>query len=222
VEVLRGGEVKACSLHAPYGAEIDPSSLEEASRRRGVARAVEAMDLATDLGAPVVVVHASEAPIPLGDRRARIGQARQSLSDLATAAAASGLRLAVETMPPEWLPAGSGEARDLVESLDPDVAGFCLDTNHANLTGSLPQIVDALRGRVWCVHLSDNDGRRQRHWMPLQGAIEWRPALASLEASGLDGPVIYELDPDREAGLARQLQAIVQNWHVLRWLSGKS
>lgn len=73
------------------------------------------------------------------------------------------LRLALEMMPPERLPADVAEALDMVEGLDPHMVAFCLDTNHANLTGDLPEIVHTLGPRFWNVHISDNDGLKERH-----------------------------------------------------------
>ena len=102
----------------------------------------------------------------------------------------------------------------MVEGLDPEVVGFCLDTNHANLTGELADIVRALGSRIWNVHLSDNDGLRQKHWMPLKGVIDWEAFLAALPEIDYRGPLHYELDP-HPAGPEQGLNEIRENFRQL-------
>ena len=78
------------------------------------------------------------------------------------------------------------------------MGGFLPDTSHANLKGDLVEIVRVLGQRLWSVHLSDNDGIDQRHWLPLRGAIDWRALLAVLDEIAHAGPLFYELDPHPE------------------------
>lgn len=150
------GKALFASLHAPYrpGA-ADLSLLDGDARQEALARR---------LGARQVVVHASQEPIVPGARDARLQAARRSLIALQEIARQQSLRLLVETMPPAWIPADLDEAFALIEGLDGEWVGFCLDTNHANLKGDLVEIVRVLGQRLWSVHLSDNDGIDQRHW----------------------------------------------------------
>jgi len=215
--LVRGAQPPVHSLHAPYRSERDLSALDEERRQTAVSRTIEALELAVRLGAGVVVVHASEEPLAAGQRPHRLSQARKSLASLASEARELDLRLAVETMPPEWLPAGSAESSELVQGLDPQVVGFCLDTNHANLTGDLSEIIHALGPRLWNVHISDNDGLRQRHWLPLRGVIDWRAFMESLAAVRYEGPLIYELDP-HPAGPGCGLEEIEENFARLEAL----
>jgi len=140
--------------------------------------------------------------------------ARRSLVALQEIARQQSLRLLVETMPPAWIPADLDEAFALVEGLDDEWVGFCLDTNHANLKGDLVEIVRALGQRLWSVHLSDNDGIDQRHWLPLRGVIDWRAVLAALDEIAYAAPLFYELDPHPE-GPERGVAAIAANFAQL-------
>ena len=214
VALVRGAQPPVFSLHAPYRPDRDISHLDEERRLVAVDHAEAALGLASQLGAKVVVIHGSQDRISTDTRADRRAQARQSLADLVPKAQALNLRLALEMMPPEWLPAGVEEAFDMVEGLDPKVIGFCLDTNHANLTGDLSEIVQALGSRIWNVHLSDNDGFKQQHWIPFKGVIDWRAFLIALDEVNYKGPLHYELDP-YPAGPEQGLQEIKENWEQL-------
>jgi sugar phosphate isomerase/epimerase len=202
------------SVHAPYTPDRDLSALDQERRTAAVEHAKAALNLAHRLGARLMVIHASEDPIAAGTRADRLAQARASLAVLLPIARALNLRLAVEMMPPEWLPAGVNEAFDLVYGLDATGLGFCLDTNHANLTGDLTEIVRALGSRLWNVHVSDNDGKKQRHWMPLKGVIDWEALLAVLFEEDYTGPLHYELDV-HPAGAEKGLEEICENFEHL-------
>jgi sugar phosphate isomerase/epimerase len=202
------------SLHAPYKPDRDLSLLDEQRRLVAVGHTEAALELASRLGASVVTIHGSEEPILMSERPARREQTRKSLASLVTKASRLNLRLALETMPPEWIPAGVVEAFDAVQGLDPNVIGFCLDTNHSNLTDDLAETVRALGSRIWNVHLSDNDGLNQRHWMPFQGVIDWEALMTSLCEVNYTGPLVYEVNP-RPAGIVRGLEDIRDNFERL-------
>lgn len=205
----------ACSsLHAPYRPGRDLSLLAEDARLKAVQHTAEALVMARRLGARQVVIHASQEPIAPGQRGARLAAARRSLAALQQTARRESLRLLVETMPPAWIPADLDEAFALVAGLDDEWVGFCLDTNHANLNGDLVEIVQVLGRRLWSVHLSDNDGVDQRHWLPLKGVIDWRAFLAALHEIAYAGPLFYELDPHPE-GPERGLAEIAANFAQL-------
>lgn len=57
--------------------------------------------------------------------------------------------------------------------IDPAL-GLCFDTSHDNLYGE-PRfgLMERYPGRILCFHLSDNDGKADDHWPPLQGAVDW-------------------------------------------------
>jgi len=215
--LVRHGHPPVRSLHAPYCPERDISVLDEESRRRAVAHFEATFELSAELEIDLVVLHASQEPLAADRRPARCVQARRSLDCLASRARSLGLRLAVETMPPEWLPAGLDEIAALTRDLDGDTIGFCLDTNHANLTGDLPAIIRALGPRLWNVHISDNDGVQQRHWLPFRGVIDWPALVSSLAAVRYAGPLVYELDP-HPAGPGRVLAEIEVNFAHLETL----
>lgn len=58
--------------------------------------------------------------------------------------------------------------------IEDPVLGLCFDTSHDNLYSDLKfGIIEKYRERLLCLHISDNDGRVDDHWIPYQGKIDW-------------------------------------------------
>ena len=58
--------------------------------------------------------------------------------------------------------------------IEDPVLGLCFDTSHDNLYSDLKfGIMEKYRERLLCLHISDNDGRVDDHWIPYQGKIDW-------------------------------------------------
>ncbi|NPV09371.1 MAG: sugar phosphate isomerase/epimerase [Anaerolineae bacterium] len=186
------------SVHTPFGASVDLSALERRTEAVGVV--LESVDLAASLGAGMVVVHGGAEPIPADLRCQRLRAARESLRSVAERCEILGLRMALEYLPRTCPGNSVAELEYLLSGISPDVAGICLDLNHANLRQDLTSRILALSGRIITVHVSDNDGLDERHWLPGQGVIEWEAALRALVQAGYRGPFMYEASRDRSGG----------------------
>jgi sugar phosphate isomerase/epimerase len=96
----------------------------------------------------------------------------------------------------------------LLEGLTSECAGICFDTSHANLMREpILQTLERLAPRLKTLHVSDNYGRFDDHFVPGEGTIDW-PALSGvLRTAGYDGTFMLELLPgqhhDRLTLLAR-------------------
>ena len=213
IEASRGHDGLLRSLHAPYTPDRDLSSLDEAGRRLAVSNNLLALQLTRDLDMGIMVLHASEDPISEGLRPQRIDSALNSLRQLQEEARRMSVRLAVETMPPEWLPAGLDEVAAFADALDPEVVGFCFDINHSNLNADPVAYIDRFGSRIIAVHASDNDGIRQRHWIPGEGIIDWGGFAAALRRNDVQAPPMYEVEPETE--LAESIPMLRANFERL-------
>jgi sugar phosphate isomerase/epimerase len=172
----------------------------EASRRRAVDETVVAIKAAHGLGADLVVLHpgipAAQGPEPRDNRRDAL---IASVEELQHAARPLGVRLALEVIPNRI-----GDAETLVrvleDELEIDGLGICLDTGHARMLGDVSEAVEAASGYLVTTHLHDNDGRRDDHRVPFDGAIDWPTVMMSFRKVGYDGTWIFELagEPPRE------------------------
>ena len=61
----------------------------------------------------------------------------------------------------------------LLNEFDSDYLVFCYDSSHAQLHCCETDILIKWNHRLATVHLSDNDGKKDRHWLPGKGIINW-------------------------------------------------
>lgn len=115
-------------------------------------------------------------------------------------AAAVGMKIAVENMEsPELFCA-------MVENLDPAVFGVCWDSGHNFAYTPDFDPLARFPGRIFTVHLHDNDGKSAEglpntqddaHFLPFDGKMDWQDAMRRLSAAGYDGPVMLEVKKGR-------------------------
>lgn len=204
------------SVHGPicesftggvWGRAYSNAASQPARRDEAVAETRLAFDAARRLGAAYMVVHLGLPrfqEIPAGDNDP--GAVRRSLEALASAADASGVRLALEVMPnalstPEAL-------LDVLEELELD-AGICLDFGHAHLQGGAPEAAEALSGHVITTHVHDNRGQLDNHLVPFEGTVDWAVTLMAMSKVGYAGPLVFEVADHGDAAgvLARTVRA---------------
>jgi sugar phosphate isomerase/epimerase len=64
---------------------------------------------------------------------------------------------------------------------------------HGPARGSL---LSRWRDRLVSVHLSDNDGEKDRHWLPGRGIIDWDLVASLFPAETISGCLSLEVYPD--------------------------
>jgi sugar phosphate isomerase/epimerase len=87
------------------------------------------------------------------------------------------------------------ELLEVVEEVDPDSLGVCLDFGHANMQRqfAIDEAIRELGEFLIATHIHDNEGASDQHMIPLMGSIEWQSAIAALSDIGYDRPLILEL-----------------------------
>ena len=100
-----------------------------------------------------------------------------------------GLSLAVEPRVGEMVSNTDSFLR-LHSEVGADNFGLILDTGHLYAQKEiLPLSVVKLKEKIYYVHVSDNDGKENRH-LPLgEGSIDWPELFFSLKLIGYDGPI---------------------------------
>lgn len=210
--------MQIATVHAPFGKEIDFSSDPQAVEA-GISITRASLEQAAALGAPQVVVHSSYEPIAPSERAARLARARQSLEELALDCARTGVRLAVELLPRTCLGHTTAELLALLDGLPPQQFGLCIDTNHLmDRAAALPDEVRRAGRRLTALHLSDYDGVDEKHWLPGEDVVAWRPFFAALAEVGYEGPYTYEARLPGDT-LDGRLDALQRNF---AWLSAQA
>jgi sugar phosphate isomerase/epimerase len=190
------------SVHAPIveafrqgrwiGAFSNASS-DEARRRAAVDEARAALAIAERVPFRYLVVHLGMPSVeqgPPGDNQR--DAARRSVEELVPAAAAVGVRVALEVIPNPLSSVGA-LVRFLDEDLDGIDAGVCLDYGHAHLMGDLAEAIETLSGHLWTTHVHDNHGRQDDHLVPFAGTIDWTAAMVTTQKIGYDGIMMLEV-----------------------------
>ena len=81
------------------------------------------------------------------------------------------------------------------DAVDDATLGLCFDTSHDNLYGDPAfRIMEKYHDRIFCFHISDNDGKADDHWIPNQGKIAWKDFVEKFPKS-YNGPLNLEVLP---------------------------
>jgi len=83
----------------------------------------------------------------------------------------------------------------LFEAIRSRSLGFTFDVGHVRQSAEIPEIaIMKMRGRIYHVHLSDNDGLfNHPHVTPGRGRVDWEGTLGALKASGYDSHLTFEI-----------------------------
>lgn len=191
--------VRVYSVHAEGGIG---ASRGRRSERLAVDMCKIFADLAEELGAAVVVIHAG---LPGNqDRAAAVDQLRASLNELAAHVRAMTCRFG-------WENGASGlsveEHLEWIRAYDPGAFGFVLDNGHANIAGTSDRYLAGCGGLLCDLHLNDNDGKEDYHRLPGCGSFQWSGLMPGLVAAGYIGPLMLEIEArDRQNDLSAVLK----------------
>lgn len=177
------------SVHLPYGWQWDVSQPDDAAREHAIVRHMQLLDEAAAWRPTAAVLHPSYEPIPDDDRKQRLAHCRDSLARLSRHAHGLGIQLCVECLPRTCLGNTGEEILYLVHGA-PGL-GVCCDVNH--LFHETPQqFIRQVGEHIATVHISDNDGVDERHWLPGRGVIDWQAVIIALAETGYNGPFMFE------------------------------
>jgi sugar phosphate isomerase/epimerase len=209
VQVVRGLPVQVHSVHCafshPSEEAWDISHPEEDKRLAALDRRAQVIRASGRLKAQHVVMHPGGRPRDDG----RLARCRDGLLHLTDVAREVRMRIAVENPPPDHLGGTLTEMVWLLDRLDPEVVGFCLDTGHATLGQEpLADYLRALGDRLISLHWHENDAGTDAHLLPEVGDGKWDGFLAALDAVGYDLPITLEAAPPLTSSLEEALRPI--------------
>ncbi len=177
------------SYHLPFP-EYNLATRDEDRRLAYVRRQSEHIRMAADMGICHYVVHPSTEPIPDEIRAVRMEQSKKSLAALTEVAGVVGGVLCVENLPRTCLGKNSDEVLELLSS-HPDLR-VCFDTNHLLCEDPI-RFIERVGNKIATTHVSDYDLIDERHWLPGEGAMDWKEIYNALCRVGYNGAWLYEL-----------------------------
>lgn len=92
----------------------------------------------------------------------------------------------------------------LIDALNSDQIGICLDTGHLNLSEDKDQIrfIQKAGKRLKALHLADNDGTSDQHLMPsAKGQVDFQAVIKALHDINYDGLYNFEVPGERDVPL---------------------
>jgi len=204
-DLLNRLHLKVHSLHAPFS-DVDISSLDEEERENSLELIKKSMEFCTEVEGGIVIIHPYSTEISGDDQsylRAK-NKTKDSLYTLVTLAEELGIRLAVENLP------GIGgwsfgievsKLSKLVSKINNPHLGLCLDTGHVFVgreSVSLSKDVLACGKDLVALHIQDTDGKKDRHWLPGEGIIDWARFLKDLIFVDYRGALTLEISGSPE------------------------
>lgn len=134
-------------------------------------------------------------------------------------AAEKGIRLAIENIYGGRFYSQIDELIALVEEVNLENVGFCLDVGHANVDGvDIPATIQRMGKKLYEVHLHDNNGKKDQHLPIGFGTVNWIEVIEALNAINYPGTATFEFFrwplPDYEQGLTRA----VEMWRTLEFI----
>lgn len=161
--------IRICSLHTPFGKDLDISSPDPTKMRRTVACYKRCIDAAQFLGARVVIFHPTGYK-QFDDLASRKGVIVDNIGRLLDYVQDTEVSLAIEN---DHFPLANQILSYSLEMIPDMKYGFCYDTSHDNLTRHPLKIFKQHGHRLLTTHIADNRGETDDHMLPYEGSFQW-------------------------------------------------
>jgi sugar phosphate isomerase/epimerase len=191
--------LKLLDLHGSAGQEKCWYSLRESERLAGVELVQNRLEMTAELGGVSVVMHIPKLPEG-AETTPQCDQLRRSIDALLPAVRGLGVRLALENMANEDF----RFLRKLLSEYGADAVGICYDCGHGNMDQRRGlDHIDTVKDRLIAVHLHDNDGIRDQHWVPFTGTVDFARLAGILARSSYRGCISMESNLKNVADFAK-------------------
>ncbi len=205
------------TLHLPQLVDYDFSALDEQVRLAAIEKQKEIVEMALCLEPKVLVVHPDTGQTDAENWHLRHAALKKSMAEFAPWCKQKGLKIALENLTQKSAFQSAEVLVDVIESLKADNIGICFDVNHL-FVQSHREFIEKARKYLLTMHISDNDGVAERHFIPGDGVLDWKEILASLDEIGYDATLIFECGPNvlNTEILSDGVQVLMDKWNALK------
>ncbi len=193
-----------------YPSFIEP---DEGYRRVRIDHTRRALSLCAELGAPHITTEPGGPIAPGQSRESAVELFVEALKPLAEHAHKLGVLLLIEPEP-ELLVETTEQYQEIADRVNAPSIGLNFDVGHAYCVGEdIPRAIAALGSQIKHYHFEDIAATRvHHHLIPGEGAIDFGPIVAAIEATGYDGWLTVELYPniDDPDAAARSALAVLR------------
>lgn len=197
------------NIHVPYNNSNDLWSENSSVRSSIVKQHLEWMEDCARFDIPTMVMHLTgEYDVPKPNK-----YGVESLSMLTRKAEELGVKIAVEnTNPTEGV-------EFILSEISSKQLGLCYDSSHAQLYGGGKTLINRFKDRLISTHLSDNDGRGDRHWLPGNGIIDWSSFCQNFPHKHYKGFLTLEVCPTKEERSCGPQEFIQKAFESISWIN---
>ncbi|MBN2581976.1 MAG: sugar phosphate isomerase/epimerase [Planctomycetes bacterium] len=189
--LLRGLKLQLNDLHGSAGVLRAWGSTVWCQRSAGIDLVRNRVAMTRRLGSDVVVMHLPPGPKAHDTMKSWWRRLRHTLDELRPYARRHRVRLAIEN--------SHDDNMDRIERLfadyGSDYLGLCYDSGHGSVAGNGLDRLEKVKDRLIALHLHDNDGKEDKHWLPFAGTTDW-PRLAHIIATSGYTKVAMTMEPN--------------------------
>lgn len=202
-ELVRSYGTEISSL-CPFFGDLNFASMNPGIRQETVKQTKEAIEMARDLEAKVVLVVPGRLFVPGVPPPDKVwNYAVKDLQECAKYAEDNGIVLGLENVYETYFVVTADDMLRMIKDVGSDYLRAIPDVANINPISSPMGFIEKLKEYIVEVHLSDNDGSAAAH-LPLgKGTIDFDALVKKLKESGYDGylmlEVFFEEDPDNAA-----------------------
>jgi sugar phosphate isomerase/epimerase len=208
VACIREAGLAIENVHAPYDEIVGLWSKDPKALAHARASYLRYLGECKDLDVSMMVIHGLPQE-PIEDEAAGL----ESFGLLLEAANDLGVTLAVENT------IDDPRFTSLLDAYIPQGIKWCYDSSHDWVYGKAPRtLLRTYAHALACLHLSDNDGTYDRHWLPGEGLVDYGEIGRILRESNFAGQWSLEVFP---AGITESAEDFLRRARArLEWVMG--
>lgn len=208
-QIVRDSGLILENIHAPYQNCDDLWSDNKATRDTIVNQYINWLYDCAEFNIPVMVMHLTDAAC----RPAPNQYGLESISRLLKIAEELKIIIAIENIHRE------DYIYYVLSHFNSKYLKFCYDSSHNCLYSKEKlAIIENLKDRLVCTHLSDNDNQKDRHWLPGEGTIAWDKVMSALTQSNYTGILNLEVYPTPEELKGSPEDFITKAYQSAAWI----
>ena len=197
-QILDEANLVADSMHGYIelemlgGPHFDLSAKAPKARRAALEIVRGEAEYAHVLGCRDIIVH----PVGPGctrDDAFRPDALAESAEHVARLGEEADVRFLLENMPPPMFGTDAEVLRAIVDEADSPALGLVYDSGHASLAGRTVETVRQMGPRLWGVHMHDNGGKEDDHFLPGMGVVALEDAARALAEVKFGGTFMLEI-----------------------------
>jgi len=177
---LMENNIKVHSYHLPFhpedGFDISRGTLQRAPTE--INHMIDEIKMSLDammyLGGGVAILHPGDTIESSGEKEERYKHSRENIGKILEHCEKNRIKLAVENMPSGKMGERVSDVYNLISDFNSEYIGICFDTSHANMaSGDAPSEIKKCCDKLFTIHVSDNNGKKDQHYLPFDGNIDW-------------------------------------------------